>query len=582
MKMKKMTISLLCLMLAALVLAGCTVVSPPTTTSPQEDPCMKGHRYENGICAACGAVQTVTPTDPIPNTTPSQQVTVPSTGTVPTQQDPCRDGHSFSNGVCTACGTADPNFSTEPPISEEEKVSGWYSLTKKTVSGGDVTDTYLYNILHLNNGKATWYETDLTGMKTTEAAYTVEDGVVTLRVGLKQYKFNYNSEKKTLDYSGRINRRPVTMRFAYQKNYRLPQGEGTVSFTDKLFGEDLNENFYNYCPTILMEGADTMHIWYCSNGVSGNVTDYVAYRKGTLQADGKWTFSEKQLVLSPSPDPGDWDYRHVCDPSVVKGQFRYKGEQYNYLMAYLGCLPSDCTCNEVGIAVAKNPEGPWIKVDEVNPIANYYASSFYNPNGQQYWGYGQPSLINIDKGGKVLLFYSKGLMTTITQVELWDLSDLDAPKKLSEAELTNRGIVNAGGGSDVINNADFAYDPVKKRIYCIKEDFGYPTDGGVNWITGSNTLFYVELKDNETNIGDTLFGEFDWNKAGAITSAATGYARNHNMGIVTDAYGWIMDSTRIPIVYTMSDLVTDHPNWGAGGQWPALHTYRLCGYVFDL
>ncbi len=495
-------------------------------------------------------------------------------------ENPCANGHSYENSVCTVCGEADPQVTVPPVLTDEEKVSGWYTLTEKTVSGGDVTGNYLYNVLHLNGGNATWYETDLTGLKTTEATYTVSGDVIALRVGLKEYKFTYDPAAKTMDYSGKVNRKEVTMHFAFRENYTLPQGEGSVAFTDKLFGESLEENFYNYCPTILMEDASTMHIWYCANKDSGNVTDYIAYRKGTLHADGKWTFTEKQLVLSPGENATDWDYRHVCDPSVVKGEFRYKGTQYNYLMAYLGCLPSDCTCNEVGIAVAQNPEGPWVKVDEVNPIANYYESSFYDPSGAQYWGYGQPSLINVDKGGKVLLFYSKGLATTITQVELWDLSNLDDPKKLSEAELTNRGIVNASGGSDVINNADFAYDPVTQRIYCIKEDFGYPTDGGVNWITGSNTLFYVELKDDETTIGDTLFGEFDWNKTGAITSAATGYARNHNMGIVTDAYGWIMDSTKIPIVYTMSDLVTDHPDWEGGGQWPALHTYRLCGYVF--
>ncbi len=477
-----------------------------------------------------------------------------------------------------------PMASTSSPIplSPEAKASGWYRLTKKTVSGGDVTDNYLYNVLHLENGSATWYETDLAGLKTSQATYTVADGILALRVGLKEYKFTYDEENKTLSYSGKVNRKPVTLDFRYEKDFAIAEDSGKVSFYDKLFGEDLNENFYNYCPTVLMEDARTMHIWYCSNEISGNVTDYIAYRKGELHNDGKWTFTEKSLVLAPGENADDWDHRHVCDPSVVKGDFSYKGTKYNYLMAYLGCLPSDCTCNEVGIAISQNPEGPWIKVEDVNPIANYYTSSFYDPNGQQFWGYGQPSLINIDKGGKVLLFYSKGLMTTVTQVELWDLSNLDDPKKLSEAELTNRGIVNASGGSDVINNADFAYDPINQRIYCLKEDFGYPTDGGVNWITGSNTLFYVELKAGELHVGETLFGEFDWNKAGAITSASTGYARNHNMGIVTDAYGWIMDSTQVPVVYTMSDLVTDHPNWNAGGQWPALHTYRLCGYVLEV
>ncbi len=472
---------------------------------------------------------------------------------------------------------------TDPNQTPQQLASGWYRLTGKTVSGGDVTDNYLYNILHLNDGQATWYETDISGLTTTQGTYTVEEGMVHLRVGLKVYVFNWDTQAGTLSYNGRINRKPVTLDFVREENYTLPQDQGTVDFCSELFGEDPNENFYNYCPTILLENAYTMHIWYCSNEVSGNVTDFIAYRKGTLHADGKWTFTDKQLVLGPgNADTNDWDHRHVCDPSVVKGSFTYKAETYNYLMAYLGCAPSDCTCNEVGIAVAKNPEGPWIKVEEVNPIASYYQSSFYDPNAsQQYWGYGQPSLVNIDRSGKILLFYSKGTQTTITQVELWDLSNLDDPKKLQETELTNRGIVNASGGSDVINNADFAYDPVTQRIYCLKEDFGYPSNGGVTWITGSNTLFYVELAESDTFIGQTLFGDFDWNKAGAITPETTGFARNHNMGIVTDPYGWILDSTAIPVVYSMSMLMTDYPDWSAPGQWPALHTYRLHGLVFE-
>ncbi len=498
-------------------------------------------------------------------------------------KNPCADGHAYLEGKCAVCGAKDPDYvAPSTPKTPEEAVSGWYTLTQKTVSGGDVTDNYLYNVLHLNNGKAIWYETDLAGMKTTEAVYTVENDQILLEVGLKVYDFAYDAKAGTLSYTGKVNRKPVTMNFAYDKDFAILGDTGDVAFTDELFGEDLSENFYNYCPTILMEDAKTMHIWYCSNQISGNVTDYIGYRKGTLHSDGKWTFTEKTLVLAPGTEEGDWDHRHVCDPTVVKGQFRYKSEEYSYLMAYLGCRPADCTCNEVGIAVAKSPEGPWIKVEELNPIANYYESDFYDPNGTQFWGYGQPSLINIDKAGKVLLFYSKGLATTITQVELWDFSNLDDPKKLDEAELTNRGIVNASGGSDVINNADFAYDPVAKRIYCLKEDFGYPTDGGVNWITGSNTLFYAELSEDETTIGQTIFGDFDWNRAGAVTPAVTGFARNHNMGIVTDAYGWIMDSTKIPIVYTMSYLVTDFPDWTHGGQWPALHTYRLHGIMLDV
>lgn len=43
------------------------------------------------------------------------------------------------------------------------------------------------------------------------------------------------------------------------------------------------------------------------------------------------------------------------------GEFAYEGETYGYLMAFLGCARTDCQVNEVGLAVAKTPEGPWKK-----------------------------------------------------------------------------------------------------------------------------------------------------------------------------------------------------------------------------
>ncbi|MEI3188004.1 MAG: hypothetical protein V8S27_09645 [Lachnospiraceae bacterium] len=246
-------------------------------------------------------------------------------------------------------------------------------------------------------------------------------------------------------------------------------------------------------------------------------------------------------------------------------------------MAYLGCKTYDCTCNEVGIALAKNPEGPYIKADELNPIAEFYTSADYDKSS---WGYGQPCVISSDNAGKILLFYTKGVKSgTYVYVEEWDLSDISKAKLVREGRLYDKGVVNASGQTDCINNADFAYDPFLKRLYCLKEDFPYPTDGGVDWISGSNTLLYVELGDTGF---DALFATHTWNVCDTVTAQKTGHFRNHNMGIVTDAYGAVVNPFEIPIVYTVSDAADDYPDWTAKGQWPALHTYRLYGYVFEV
>ncbi|MEI3188005.1 MAG: hypothetical protein V8S27_09650 [Lachnospiraceae bacterium] len=115
------------------------------------------------------------------------------------------------------------------------------------------------------------------------------------------------------------------MSYAYDAEFTLQTAQTGVSFFEELFGESKDENFYRLFPSVMMEGNDVMHVWYCSNKDSGQVTDYVAYRKGALNAEGRWEFGEKQLVLSPTA--GSWDNVHTCDPSVVKGNFTMKGER---------------------------------------------------------------------------------------------------------------------------------------------------------------------------------------------------------------------------------------------------------------
>ena len=481
---------------------------------------------------------------------------------------------------CTTTGSNNSSSSKGDSSTDQKPAEivagseGWYVLEEKTIDGSNITSTFIANAMKLEDGKVYIHTADYGGLKTEEGTYTVSGNDVTVTIGIKPYKYVFNAEDKTMEFNGKISKQQVKMRYKYSNDFALSDNLDGVNFTDRLFGESLDENFYNYCPTALMEGNDTMHVWYCSNKVSGNVTDYIGYRKGTLTDNGKWIFTEKQLVLSPTA--GTWDERHVCDPSVVKGTFEMGGENYNYLMAYLGCKTSNVTCNEVGIAVAKNPEGPWVKVDSLNPIANFYTSEDYSASA---WGYGQPCVISSDLAGKVFLIYTKGVSSgTFAYIEEWDFTDLDSPVLLREVAAPTRGVVNASGGSDVINNADFAYDPHLQRLYCVKEDFPYPTGSDTNWITNSNTILYIDLGLSGF---DTLFTECSWNVAGKVTESATGFKRNHNMGILTDAYGRILNPYQIPILYTMSDLASQHPDWNAGGQWPALHTYRIHGLVIE-
>ena len=63
-----------------------------------------------------------------------------------------------------------------------------------------------------------------------------------------------------------------------------------------LFGPGLAENFYNYCPTFIAE-ANLLHVWYCTNKESGNITDHIGYRHAQKNGE-KYVFTDETLVLS--------------------------------------------------------------------------------------------------------------------------------------------------------------------------------------------------------------------------------------------------------------------------------------------
>ena len=160
-------------------------------------------------------------------------------------------------------------------------------------------------------------------------------------------------------------------------------GLGDAIEMHELFSEDRN-GIYNYCPSVVQTDSRTRYVFYCSNKDPYNIIDYVYFRKGVKKGDN-WIWGEKQLALAPSES--GWDKQHVCDPDLVKGDFRYQGEKYNYVMFYLGVDVKTCKHNQIGMAFARNIEGPWVKWRE-NPVVAY--------DDYEFWGTGQPSAVSLE------------------------------------------------------------------------------------------------------------------------------------------------------------------------------------------
>jgi hypothetical protein len=277
---------------------------------------------------------------------------------------------------------------------------------------------------------------------------------------------------------------------------------------------------YKYCPTCI-NGV----IFYCSNeSTPGQVKDGI--------------FSDGIRVLTTTK--GAWDSAQVCDPTVVEGDFSYKGNSYRYLMGYLGCATLDCTANEIGFAVS-NDLRQWTKTGRV-----------IEAKRDGFWGVGQPSLINYD--GTTYLFYTSGTReATTSYVEQLDCSDLENVQRLGKQQITC--------SYDIISNADFAYD--NGTLYMTCDTHPFP-DGPLNFISAAQSVYQAPWDGTLTSLGN-----MNWERIAQIDSDTTGHKRNHNGCFYRDSLGQLTGRT---LYVTTADEI--------GSFTDNLFTYRFTAFAF--
>ena len=381
---------------------------------------------------------------------------------------------------------------------------------------------------------------------------------------------------------------------------------------------------YNYCPTVMQVDPYTRYAYYCSNkygdensknvhfnvrlDIDGDelVTDHIAARKGILY-QGEWYWSEKKYVLSPVRG-SSYEGEHLCDPNVLQGDFKYNGQKYKYLMSYLVTSYRECIYNHVCLAVANDPMGPWLKCDDINPFVEHITDAYVDFEGNQIpavpeedlksmrlWGYGQPSMISVDKKGKVLMFYSaikpmyaqdsnRFWMGAVTQVDRWDLSDLNNPKyDFGVPFVAPAGLKVNGKQLDTMTNGDYAYDPAMNRIYAFYDSqWNNETDSA----SGALLAFVENESKSETaEIGDVFrdYPKAVWGTAGISWRTLAfikpddleTFPNAHNVAIIRDGYGWVIDPLNLELAITgckTGDMYEKEP-----GSWEEKHiwTYRI-------
>ncbi|WP_456283789.1 hypothetical protein [Microbacterium sp. JZ101] len=313
------------------------------------------------------------------------------------------------------------------------------------------------------------------------------------------------------------------------------------------------DGFYSYAPSVVREG-DTDWIWSCHNDEFRVIKDHIYVTK---IVDG--TVVDSRSVLEASPAPG-WDSFHVCDPSVVAGSFRYEGTAYRLAMFYLGNDLDASAHNQVGVAFANDPEGPWVKLPR--PVISFERTD--------QWGVGQPTAVVMPgEPSKVLLGYTQGDSSTrayVTEVDLRNAEDFSITEPV---ELPNAGLTGADGSSDYLNGFDLVLDKRNSRFLTVREQHPYPADNPW-WIGPSVQVASLGLHDLRSGRGA-------WTPEGNINEELTGFTRNHNAGFVRDWQGHLVTKNDVEVVFTKScsSLPTvDDPDWSQA-TCDSLYSYDL-------
>lgn len=303
------------------------------------------------------------------------------------------------------------------------------------------------------------------------------------------------------------------------------------------------------------------YLVYITNAESGEEDDVIAIRHATYDAAKGHAYGDEKVIVEPSA--ADWD-KYVGAPSLTKGSFKYEGSDYAYLLAYHGTNLATGNANSIGFAVANDPLGVWKKVGSA-PILTYNAAIY----GESYLGYHAPSLVNLDKGAIVRLFWTwadaYGHFTYFVDFDGADLSALDLS---GFAMLPNNGNLSSGDDVTMVPNADFAYDAEAKDFYMVKDYSPAATKlPRVSTRIELAVIAEAELYTTEQGNGWESLGVYVF-----LDTPEGAYERLYSGTIVSDEFGHVLDKNTIELIYNISELEADTPNY--------LFTQRLATIVY--
>ncbi|GAA0623276.1 hypothetical protein HPO96_23470 [Kribbella sandramycini] len=289
---------------------------------------------------------------------------------------------------------------------------------------------------------------------------------------------------------------------------------------------DVQGRGYAYAPSAVADNPTRLYT--CHSKARNTIRDDIFLTRVGVSS---------RSVLAPAGT--GWDSWHNCDPSVVRVNVPFNGQTYSYAMFYLGNDVDRSAHNAIGVAVAHNLDGPWVKFP--NPVIPFPG------NHPDQWGAGQPSATTINAAeGTVVLAWTQGLPSGNTGKAAQISFGSGTPVVQYERTLPMAGLTTATGAQDDLNNFDLVYSPPRDRFFMVREGHPYPVSNP-NYISDHVQIASISGADFWASSGGS------WRVESTITSARTGKARTHNPGFLRTVYGTLPNESALTVVYTSAD-----------------------------
>lgn len=246
-------------------------------------------------------------------------------------------------------------------------------------------------------------------------------------------------------------------------------------------------------------------------------------------------------------------------------------------MLYLGSDAELSTHNQVGVAFAKAPQGPWVRYP--HPIIRYtetpvggIVSHHRGWPVYKFWGVGQPAAVSLDRRSRLRVFFTRGEEVFRQESVVVDFSDMDRGPIMSERHvLSTTGLHQRNGEALVaLSNIGVAVDESRDLVYMVRE--GLPVDDGKQPDFISS---YVQVA--VASWSKVQKGQGTWRVLGEIDAGKTGWPRNHNAALMKDWYGRVLPRPELTVALSVAEAYDAMPP-----EFGWLWTYRVVLTSFPL